>query len=74
MGSGNVVKQLGAENGFNGDSKIHIPLPESMHLVKSMLGKVGMSPLLDDLELKLNRAAEAATPRRNNCSGPPSLK
>jgi len=28
-----------------------------------MLGKVGMSHLLDDLELKLNRAAEVATPK-----------
>jgi hypothetical protein len=31
--------------------------------VKFLLGKVGMSSMLDDLELKLNRAAEVATPK-----------
>jgi len=42
---------------------IHIPLPEQLNTVKSMLEKVGMSRLLEDLELKLNRAAEVATPK-----------
>lgn len=63
VGSGNVVNQLGTEDGFNNDSNIHIPLPASLEKVKSMLSKVGMSSLLEDLELKLNRAAETATPR-----------
>jgi hypothetical protein len=63
VGSKNVVKQLGAEDGFNKDSKIHIPLPASLDSVKSMLDKVGMSYLFEDLELKLNRAAEYATPK-----------
>ncbi|MDA3918983.1 MAG: DUF4197 domain-containing protein [Deltaproteobacteria bacterium] len=63
VGSKNVVKQLGAEDGFNKDSNIHIPLPQSLDSVKSMLDKVGMSSLFEDLELKLNRAAENATPK-----------
>jgi hypothetical protein len=63
VGSKNVVKQLGATDGFNKDSNIHIPLPASLSKVKSVLSKVGMSSLLDDLELKLNRAAEIATPK-----------
>ena len=63
VGSETVVKQLGAEDGFNTDSDIHIPLPPSLTKAKSMLGAVGMSHLMDDLELKLNRAAEAATPK-----------
>ena len=63
VGSQNVVDQLGAADGFNMDSNIHIPLPASLNTVKSMLDKVGMSYLLEDLELKLNRAAEAATPK-----------
>ncbi len=63
VGSGNVVNQLGATDGFNKDSNIHIPLPASLDKVKSMLSKVGMSSLFEDLELKLNRAAEVATPR-----------
>jgi hypothetical protein len=63
VGSGNVVTQLGATDGFNKDSSIHIPLPASLDKVKSLLSKVGKSSLLDDLELKLNRAAEVATPK-----------
>ncbi|MBU1342884.1 MAG: DUF4197 domain-containing protein [Proteobacteria bacterium] len=63
VGSENVVNQLGAKEGFNKDSNIHIPLPASLDKVKSMLSKVGMSSLFEDLELKLNRAAEVATPK-----------
>lgn len=63
IGSDNVVKQLGVVDGFNADPVIHIPLPEQLATVKQLLGKVGMSPVVDDLELKLNRAAEAATPK-----------
>ena len=63
VGSQNVVTQLGATDGFNTDSSIHIPLPASLNTVKSMLNKVGMSYLFEDLELKLNRAAESATPK-----------
>jgi len=63
VGSGNVVTRLGATDGFNKDSSIHIPLPAGMDKVKSVLSKVGKSSLLDDLELKLNRAAEIATPK-----------
>lgn len=63
VGTENVVGQLGKDDGFNADSNIHIPLPDTLGKVKSILGKVGMSGMLDDLELKLNRAAEAATPQ-----------
>ena len=63
IGSENVVRQLGATDGFNADSAIHIPLPEQLKIVKEMLAKVGMASLVDDLELKLNRAAETATPQ-----------
>ncbi|MDH3922658.1 MAG: DUF4197 domain-containing protein, partial [Desulfobulbaceae bacterium] len=63
VGSQNVVSQLGRPDGFNLDPAIHIPLPQQLNNVKSLLGKVGMSSMLDDLELKLNRAAEVATPK-----------
>lgn len=63
IGTDQVVSQLGAVDGFNNDAAIHIPLPESLQNVKSLLGKIGMSQPVDDLELKLNRAAEAATPK-----------
>ena len=63
VGTETVVKQLGKPGGFNADPKLHIPLPESMKTVKSMLDKVGMGASLDELELRLNQAAEAATPK-----------
>jgi len=62
-GTATVVKQLGKPGGFSDDPEIHIPLPESLNTVKSTLSKVGMEATLEDLELRLNRAAEAATPK-----------
>ena len=63
VGSDLVVNQLGTTDGFNGDPSIHIPLPNNLKKVQSALGKVGMSNMLDDLETRLNRAAEIATPK-----------
>lgn len=62
MGSKKVVAQLGQEGGFNADPDVHIPLPEQFGKVKTALDTIGMSYLADDLELKLNRAAEKAAP------------
>lgn len=58
-----VTGQLGRADGFNADPAIHIPLPEKLQTVKKALAMAGQSALVDDLELKLNRAAEAATPK-----------
>lgn len=61
VGSKSVIDQLGQVDGFNADPAIHIPLPKSFTTVQSTLKPLGMSYLLDDLELKLNRAAEQAS-------------
>ena len=63
VGTSRVVDQLGTAGGFANDPKIHIPLPSSLKTMQDMLGKFGMSGMLDDLELRLNRAAETAAPR-----------
>jgi hypothetical protein len=63
IGSENVVRKLSDVDGFNADSAVHISLPQELNTVKIMLAKVEMSQIVDDLELKLNRAAEAATPK-----------
>jgi len=63
VGSENVIGQLSKPDGFNTDPKIHIPLPDSLQTVKSSLATIGMSGMMDDLELRLNRAAETATPK-----------
>lgn len=62
-GTKQVVGQLGVTDGFNSDPSIHIPLPGELKTVKNILDEIGMSYMVDDLELKLNRAAEAATPQ-----------
>jgi hypothetical protein len=62
-GTRNVVQKLGRVNGFNNDRAIHIPLPRELNKVRNALRSIGQSALLDDLELKLNRAAEATTPK-----------
>lgn len=63
VGTEKVVGQLGKPDGFNTDSAIHIPLPEKMLSAKKWLDKAGAGDRLDELELQLNRAAEAATPK-----------
>ncbi|MEE8496104.1 MAG: DUF4197 domain-containing protein, partial [Xanthomonadales bacterium] len=63
VGTETVVGNLGKTDGFNLDPLIHIALPSQLEKVKSILGKIGMDSMLTDLELRLNRAAEIATPK-----------
>jgi Protein of unknown function (DUF4197) len=63
VGSERVVGILGQKDGFNKAPDVHIPLPGSLKKAQKMLAKVGKSKLADDLELRLNRAAEAAVPK-----------
>jgi hypothetical protein len=63
VGSDRVVTQVGAADGYNADPSIHLPLPDSLRSVQKALKAAGMSGMLDDLELRLNRAAEAAAPK-----------
>lgn len=62
VGTGRVVEAVGRLDGFNADPEIHIPLPDYLQSVQSALEMVGMGTLGEDLELRLNRAAETATP------------
>jgi len=63
VGAETVTGQLGAADGFNTDPAIHIPLPQSLQSAQSTLKKFGLGGLADDVELKLNRGAEAAMPK-----------
>lgn len=63
VGTVNVVEQLGRPGGFADDPKVRIPLPQSLASVQSALGALGMSAMLDELEQRLNAAAEMATPK-----------
>ena len=62
VGSERVVQQLGRTEGFNGDLKIRIPLPKDLEKARKIASKVGLDRTFNDLEVRLNRAAEKAAP------------
>ncbi len=62
-GAETVVAQLSSVDGFNGDQNIHIPLPDNFKKMNKILKRLGYASWTEDLELKLNRAAELATPK-----------
>ncbi len=61
IGSGHVVSQLSKTGGFNLDPKIRIPLPSALAKVDSALKTVGLSYMTEDLQKRMNGAAEQAT-------------
>lgn len=63
VGTKTVVARLGKADGFNLDPKIHIPLPPTIAKADTALKKIGMGGLTSDLETRMNRAAELATPK-----------
>lgn len=63
VGTERVGTSLGAADGYNADPSIHIPLPPELQKVQNLLKKFGLLALADDVELRLNRAAEAAAPK-----------
>ena len=62
QGAETAVANLAKENGYLGNDKVRIPLPETLQKVDSLLRKVGMGKYADDLITSMNRAAEAAVP------------
>jgi hypothetical protein len=61
-GSRAAVEQLGRENGFFGDARVKIPLPDSLARAERSMRRLGLGRYADELELAMNRAAEAAVP------------
>ncbi len=61
-GSQYAVDSLGKQDGFFGNGKVKIPLPESVESVAGVMRQFGMGKYADELVLTLNRAAEAAVP------------
>jgi len=61
-GSQVAVATLGKTDGFFGNQKVKIPLPESLQRAEKLMRSVGMSKYADELILTMNRAAEAAVP------------
>lgn len=62
QGAGKAVDLLGRENGFLGNPKVRIPLPEKVEKAAELMRSLGMGKQVDELETTMNRAAEAAVP------------
>ncbi|MGA8007255.1 MAG: DUF4197 domain-containing protein [Burkholderiales bacterium] len=61
-GARQAVSSLGRTDGFFGDPRVKIPLPESLQTAEGWMRRLGMGRYADELVLTMNRAAEAAVP------------
>jgi uncharacterized protein DUF4197 len=62
QGASTAVGRLGVENGFFGDERVKILMPDSMKKAENLMRRLGMGRQADELILRMNRAAEAAVP------------
>ena len=62
QGAETAVRNLAKENGFLGNDKVRIPLPENLQKADRTLRRVGLGKYSDELITSMNRAAEAAVP------------
>ncbi len=62
QGATNAVGKLGKTDGYLGDIRVRIPLPEPLAKVDGALHRFGLGKYGDDLVVTMNRAAEAAVP------------
>ncbi len=62
QGATNAVGRLGKTDGYLGDVRVKIPLPEPLAKVDGALHRFGLGKYGDDLVVTMNRAAEAAVP------------
>jgi hypothetical protein len=61
-GSAAAVAALGTEDGFLGNPKVKIPLPDGLRQAERVMKLMGRQQEVDDLVVSINRAAEAAIP------------
>jgi hypothetical protein len=57
-----AVELLGKADGFWGNERVRIPLPDWLHKAEGTLRMIGRKQEVDDLHLACNRAAEQAVP------------
>lgn len=62
QGAENAVRELARQNGYLGNDKVRIPLPENLQKTDRALRKIGLGKYPDNLITAMNRAAEAAVP------------
>lgn len=63
IGSDAVTSSLGTAGGYLDDPEVHIPLPNHLQKVQDVLQPLGFGGLGEDVETRMNRAAEAAMPQ-----------
>jgi len=61
IGAQKAVELASARDGFFGNEKIRIPLPKSIRSAGDTLRRFGLGKTVDEFELSMNRAAEAAS-------------
>ncbi|GAB3647984.1 DUF4197 domain-containing protein [Ramlibacter alkalitolerans] len=61
-----AVQLLGRPDGFLANPQVRIPLPEAMQQLAGILSAIGFRQQLEELEVSMNRAAEAAVPMAKN--------
>jgi hypothetical protein len=61
-GSQVAVAALGRTDGFLGNPKVKIPIPQSLERTERLARRVGLGKEVDELVVAMNRAAEAAVP------------
>jgi hypothetical protein len=61
-GAVSAVGLLGRTDGFLGNPRVRIPLPEGLETVAKLMRTLGQQRKVDELVTAMNRAAEAAVP------------
>jgi len=59
QGATAAVASLGRPDGFLGNPKVKIPLPEDLQKAEKLMRKLGMGMYVEELIVTMNRAAEA---------------
>jgi hypothetical protein len=62
-GSAAAVASLGVQDGFLGNPKVKIPLPDGLKQAEKVMKLMGRQQEFDELVVSINRAAEAAMPQ-----------
>lgn len=57
-----AVSNLSKKDGYLGNDKVRIPLPESLESTANAMRRIGLGKYSDELVTSMNRAAEAAAP------------
>lgn len=66
QGAKTSVSTLAKKDGFLGNPRVRIPLPDNLQKADRVMRKIGLGKYSDQLVASMNRAAEAAVPEAKN--------